>query len=254
MGFQQILDRWQADGRTTHASHSSLALATFRTTHPQVFANLDEDGNIEQGYREELLGQLLNAHPHDLGVVRSKMESFCRSHQGLGTENAAARHADLGHVEDRSKTERALASVARPTSGVTVKDSGALVIDKIVRLDLAGQRRLLKGFWLSKYQMWSFYRPRTRNDPFQGLSLRARSLRRRLGLGQIDPTTPLLLWVHQLRSDQVARTPTTFDSEINEFYRPGGKTQPLTGSGGLNEVVHPPVTGDQLTLRIQRAL
>jgi hypothetical protein len=74
-----------------------------------------------------------------------------------------------------------------------------------------------------------------------------------LGLGCADRDEELLLWEHRLEAHQHAHRPTAFDAEAYEYFRPGGKTQPLSGSGGLHEVVHPMITANQLAARIEAA-
>jgi hypothetical protein len=71
-------------------------------------------------------------------------------------------------------------------------------------------------------------------------------------MGCTDPQQELLLWTHRLLSHQQAHKPTAFDAEAYEYFRPGGKTQPLTGTDGLHEVVHGPIGGGQLVARIQK--
>ena len=41
------------------------------------------------------------------------------------------------------------------------------------------------------------------------------------------------MWTHRLDPGQPAHTPTAFDAETSESFRPGGMTQPLTGDDGL---------------------
>ena len=254
MSFQDIIDNWRKTGRTAHAEHVSVALKVFRLQHVQVFINLDTDKQITQSKRQELLEQLLTAAAY-YDVVVSRIVSFCQAHQCLGPPRGTAQRASLGHVEERRKTEKTLASAALPTSGLTRRRrSSALVIDKILRCTLPEQCDLLHGIPLSKYQIWSFYHPLSLDDPFRGIVQRHHELVRKLGLGHVDPSSELLLWAHRLQPEQVAHIPTTFDAELNEYFRPVGKTEPLSGSGGLPEVVHPPVNGDQLSHSMERVL
>ena len=106
---------------------------------------------------------------------------------------------------------------------------------------------------LSQWIMWSFYQPRRLDSPFLGVSKQQSELIRRLGLGRVDPDEELLHWEHRLEPHQTAHRPTAFDAEAYDFFRPGGKTLPLSGTGGLHEVVHPPVTGNQLESKIEVA-
>ncbi len=82
-------------------------------------------------------------------------------------------------------------------------------------------------------------------------------MHRRLGLGHIDLTREVLLVLgHRLPGGITPHTPTTFDAETSEYYRPGGSTKPLSGpdADGMPEVVHDPITGDQLALAVERAV
>jgi hypothetical protein len=101
--------------------------------------------------------------------------------------------------------------------------------------------------------MWSFYQPRALDEPFRGVSKDRSELIRRLGLGLTKPGKDLLLWAHRLEPHQTAHKPTAFDAEAYEYFRPGGKTRPLSGTDGLYEVVHPPVSSDQLVAQIEKA-
>ena len=131
--------------------------------------------------------------------------------------------------------------------------TAAPVVDGLLRRDLTGQQRLLQDIFVSKRLIWSFYQSRSPDDPFRGVAKSAPELVRRLGLGLTNPREELLLWGHRLRTEQTAHRPTAFDAADYEFFRPGGKTRPLSGGDGFPEVVHRPITGDQLTLRIENA-
>jgi len=63
----------------------------------------------------------------------------------------------------------------------------------------------------------------------------------------------LLLWQHKLEPHQTAHKPTALDAESFDYYRPGGKTRPLSGTDGLPEVVHQPVSSNQLAGMIEVA-
>ena len=131
--------------------------------------------------------------------------------------------------------------------------SVGLTVDELLAKDLAGQKSLLAGKYLAKWIMWGFYQPHRLGTPFHGVAKQPSELIRRLGLGHTDPHEELLLWEYRLEPDQTAHRPTAFDAEQNEFFRPGGKTLPLSGADGLNEVVHRPITGNQLEARIEVA-
>ena len=254
MPFQSILDRWRTAGRTSEANLAQTALVTFDSCHPQVFANLDSDDQISQSDREYLLEQVILVYVEDARVVVDKVIDCCHSRQCSGRPNATAQRATLGHVEERGKTEAPFESTAfSKTPNVRRTRSSILFLDKLLSADLAGQKSLLAGTWLSRRIMWSFYQPHRIDTPFHHVDKRQSELIRRLGLGQSKPDEELLLWEHRLEPHQTAHRPSTFDAEINEFFRPGGKTVPLSGTDGLHEVVHLQVTGNQLAARIEVA-
>jgi hypothetical protein len=72
-----------------------------------------------------------------------------------------------------------------------------------------------------------------------------------LGLGLTGPDEELLVWEHALQPPQTAHRPTALDAEAYEYFRPGGKTRPLSGTDGVHEVVHRPIRADQLVARIE---
>ena len=255
MGFREIIKEWRSNGHDSKADRAQIALDKLRSRSPQIYENLDTDRHISQAKRKELLEQLITANVNDERVVGNRFVSFSHAHQCRGPKWLATRSIHLGHVEERRKTEETLASVVMPTSGLTRRRrSPSVVIDMILRRSLHDQCVLLGETPLSQYEMWSFYQPQAANDPFCGVSKNAGELVRRLGLGHTDPAEELLLWAHQLDSGQSAYVPTAFDAGLYEYYRPGGKTKPLAGDGGLHEVVHSPVVGKQLTHRIEKAL
>ena len=202
-----------------------------------------------------MLKQLTRVDPTDRVAVKGKVESFCRAHEGKGPRQPTAQKSDLGHVHSRTTLDEYLTSAGNWNSPFRRRGfSSALAIDLILRLDLAGQRDYLNGIRLSRYQMWSFYQSRAISNPFQRVSKETDQLVRQLGLGHIVPPIELLLWTHRLRPDQPASVPTTLDAALSEFFRPGGKTHPLVGKDGLREVVHPPISGEQLTRPIEPAV
>jgi hypothetical protein len=252
MSFSQLIEQWRSAGKHADANHALAALRTFQAIHPQVFENLDNDAHLKATHRAELLDQFMRIDPADPKAVSGKVESFCRAHEGNGPRQKTAQRSDLGHVHSRSMLNEYLMSAGSWTSPFRRKGfSAGLAIDLILRLDLALQRECLTGIRLSRYQMWSFYQPRAASDPFRGISKETDQLVRRLGLGHAVGPVELVLWTHRLRPHQRASVPTTLDAALYQYFRPGGKTRPLTGVDGLPEVVHPPVSGDQLTRPIE---
>ena len=195
-----------------------------------------------------MLQLLLGVAVNVAQVVEDCVFNFCRAHQRLGKTNTTAQNAVLGHVEERGKTESTLRSVKLGKTPLTRKTgSTGLFVDRILREpDLAGQQSLLGNCDLSKWIMWSFYQSRKLDDPFCKLPKAKSELVRRLGLRLSKPGVELLLWQHRLEPHQTAHKPTVLDAESFDYYRPGGKTRPLSGAGGLPEVVHQPTSSNQL--------
>lgn len=236
------------------ADRAQTALGAFAARHSQVRDNLDDDRQVLQNDREALLEQIILVDVNNSELVEGKVLGYCRSHQCAGRMNGTAQNATLGHVEERRKTEKILEStVFAKTPLVRQNRTAVLFVEKLLAEDVTQQRSLLNGCLLSGWIMWGFYQPRRLDAPFHGVSKHRSELVRRLGLGRADPDEELLLWEHCLEPHQTAHRPTAFDAEAYDYFRPGGKTQPLTGSDGLNEVVHPPVTGSQLAARIEPA-
>jgi hypothetical protein len=255
MSFATILARWRRRGRNEHADRGERALHVFEAKHPQVFLNLDNDAQVSQKLREELLDLLLGRAVGVEDVVEDCVFTFCRAHQRHGKPNATAQRAVLGHVEERGTFVSTLQSVKYGKNPLTRKKRNTgLLLDRVLREpDLAGQQSLLANCDLSMWIMWSFYQSRKPGDPYYNLPKQKSQLVRRLGLRLSEPGKELLLWEHRLESRQIAHKPTALDAEAFDYYRPGGKTHPLSGSGGLPEVVHQPISSNQLVGMIEVA-
>lgn len=255
MSFDAILADWRSTGRIGDANHAGTALTTFRASYPQAHDNLDRDPSIGDGLREELLEQLRTAASDNEGVVANRVQTFCRAHQCAGPRQDSLSHTCFGHVVERQAFENSLASCATPTRGLRRGGRAAsALVDAVLRRDIRGQRSLLGTVFLKQWLMWSFYDALDPATPFRDVTKHAGELRRRLGLGQVDAGRTLLIWAHRLLAGQSAHLPTAFDAELNEFFRPGGKTEPLSGAGAMDEVVHVPVLGSQLEERIEPAV
>jgi|GEM_PF-3375161 hypothetical protein len=255
MPFATILTRWRGQGRGQDSDRAEQALRTFEAKNAQVLLNLDEDRYVSQRLREELLQLLLGVAVNVADVVEGCVFNFCRAHQRLGKVNTTGQNAVLGHVVERGKTESTLRSVKLGKTPLTRKTgTTGLFVDRILReRDLVGQQSLLGNCDLSKWIMWSFYQARKLDDPFYKLPREKSELVRRLGLRLSKPDVELLLWQHKLEPHQTAHKPTALDAESFDYYRPGGKTRPLSGTDGLPEVVHQPVSSNQLAGMIEVA-
>lgn len=131
MAFQTILVRWRKSGRVNDADRVEAALHAFRLRHEQAFVNLDTDAEISQGKRSELIEQLLLVDVYDDKLVDERVFAFCRVHQCQGRRSGY--RAALGHVEERSKTERTLESTAfGPSPLVRKRRSAVLFVDSLL--------------------------------------------------------------------------------------------------------------------------
>jgi hypothetical protein len=227
----------------------------FAKAHPDAHRNVDDDPNIPDALREELTEKLLTAPLGSRSGIQDAVEVFCWSRQRQGPPASLAQTSHLGHVRPRERLEELLASARSPKSGLSLRKHRPFpVVDQIVRSDLSVQKDLLRHLPLAPYQMWSIFQPSSPDNALKGVSTHRRELRRRLGLGHVTEDEELLWWTHRLHAHQEAHVPTAFDAGLNPFFRPGGKTHPLDhASDGLPEVVHPAVTGAQLTHRIEQA-
>lgn len=253
-GFNEVLDRWRNGDRSLDADLAETGLGQLHLKYPQVVENLAQDPQISLSKREELLGQLVLVDVNDASLVEDRLFRFCRSHQCQGRRNDTAEQANLGHVEKRGKFEATIASSMHAKSGVTRRRRAVgLFVDAILSRNADDQRALLCGCLLSRWLMWSFYQSRHLEQAFAEVSRNRADLIRRLGLGSANSNDEFVIWTHRLRPGQRAHTPTAFDAEAYEWFRPGGKTKALAGDDGLSEVVHGPVSSDQLIERIERA-
>ncbi len=253
MQFEDIIIAWRAAGRTADAIHADEVRTWLMSEHSQVYSNLNNDNAIDDAsagltvhLREELLNQLLTTKSPRLDPVpaKNKLTSFFQAHQELG--NSVDNHESLilGHVFPMSKLEKVWIRHARLGLASTMT---AIPASSLLTLSARAQKKCLRPLCFHDYNTFSFYRQRLRTKPFQGVSTKAISLRRRLGLGE-SPSGESLVWFsHQIGKDgNKVRNPTALDAGWYEFYRPGGRTRPLYGTGGLPEAVHPPVHGKHL--------
>lgn len=105
--------------------------------------------------------------------------------------------------------------------------------------------------------MWIFYDPDSGDDPFQNLEVRRNILVQRLGLSHYEDKGILLVaWAHRIPRGKgvCVRYPTVFDANLEEQWRPGGRTLPLgenNTKNGLSEAVHNPILGEHIVKPIR---
>lgn len=217
--------------------------------------NLRLDDTLTSDWKFRLAEAVASGSPIDATAVWDLAVGFCRSHQRLGPAIPDQPAFSFGHVMTRKRLADRLASVSDPTSPHTLTNRATdPAVDAIIGADLDRQRFELEDLMLSAYQMWSFYQAATPLEPYAGVDRRGPELRRRLGLGSCAPDAEFLHCSLHLGTMPRAHRPTTFDSDLNPYFRPGGQTRPLDGADdGLPEAVHEPVAGDRLAQPLRHA-
>jgi len=230
---------------------------------PEVFANMDSDPLIpdtagtKPATRLDLI-RSLSSGMSTLQVVGSTSD-FCHKHQQEGLNDPTAQGTELGCVRKLDYVaDRVVAnlSVSEAESKAALRRSMRKA-NPAVRL--ARQQNCLRApnettgiiepFSLSEHQLWAFY-----DQPGRSPSLTIGTKRvgavDRLGLGDFQGTSEeLVYWEHRLPPGKAAHQPTAWDADAkNLYWRPRGKTYPLSGDTalGLHEVVHDSVTADDL--------
>ena len=227
---------------------------------PQVFANMDSDALIPDNTgtrpatRLDLIRYLTPTSP----IVDSTSD-FCHSHQQEGPHDTTAQGTELGcvrklqYVADRVVAKR---SVSRAEAEAALRSSMTIANPAARLADQQGSLRspnpatgTQEPFSLSRYQLWAFY-DQVGQSPSVSIGAARAGAVDRLGLGEFRATTDeLLYWEHRLPPDKTAHQPTAWDADAeNVYWRPGGRTFPLSGNAalGVHEVVHDSVTTDDL--------
>lgn len=244
---ETIIGAWRSVAK---AQRVNSALQTLRDSNHHVLKNLEADPNIADATLEDLLRAWLYCEPYNADKLQERFLYFCSQNKYRGGKSPVAtdprlRNHRLGHVMRRQRLEYIIASLPAFTA---VDKHARRAVDGVLEWDLAVQRNRLKAVPLTPMrQMWSFFDPRARN-PFKNIGRKQDVLRDRLGMGHVGPGEPLMTFAHRLPGHLQPFVPTTFDAETCECFRPGGCTEPLTGShgAGMPEVVHEPVTGESL--------
>lgn len=253
MAFQDVLGRWGRAGRHAERSAAEVVLDLLTRADVQVCQNLDNDPDVKDEQREQLLDHLLQAQPTTPQAALDSLSRFCYlpENQLGGAPEPTAQSAALGHVKSRTAWQRYIESSHGSSArgfATRRRRSAAMAVDNLLRMSVDQQRTLLAGRNLSRYNMWSFYQSAHPDSPFTNVARTYDELKRRLGLGLMtDENAEAIHWAHRLEPAQTAHRTTALDAADYAFYRPGGRTQPLDGANdGLPEVVHAPVDGSQL--------
>jgi hypothetical protein len=199
----------------------------------------------------------MNGHRMNTYEIPDELVSFCRANLQQGPVQIAA--ATIGRVQGLNSLVRALVN---PRSILDLDSAEALVRDLVADVvdpttKLARQKSQLDGQTLSRFQMWS-YPAADSLSPFREIgSTRAEAVNV-LGLGyyaDTEPNAELVRWAHTLPVTIRAHRPTAWDAcadKGNVYWRPGGSTYKLhSDEYGLQEFVHNPVQGQDLTVPIE---
>lgn len=272
MGFSEAIERsgWdsarQQDARRLCTElRESLRCADY-TPDDQVYKNLDTGPLIPDTPRPRgpasrlaLLDELLNNRPASADGLRKAASGFCHKHKMEGPEDEQATAHALGRVW----SFRGLSNLLQSQTGELGSPKGADRLRKTIEsAPLEDQDEAFGDMWLGdeRRPMWSFYDPASADDPLANLAGGRAATVDRLGLGEYHyrwPDEELVQWGHRLPDGARATSPTGWDGGARRpYWRPGGRTHPLgtTGrfksDGGLPEVVHAPVKGSGLSVRI----
>jgi len=267
MGFGDAIERSDWDGarkadalRLCGAMRACLDRPDYAPDPNCIYKNLDSDRLVPDAplparpaSRQELLRTLLDAGPPEGEELKTEVGKFCHSHKMQGPEDPAARQRVLGRAWGFDRLWQVYAKTRR----LDPNNPGPLN-DAIRLLSLEKQREHLSEVPLAEHVMWSFYDPRDQANPFASFAGGRAELVDRLGLGEYSSRSHTVIkWGHCLPESVTPTTPTAWDGGVNRpYWLAGGRTLPLSAAAardttnGLPEVVHCPVTGSQLAIRI----
>jgi hypothetical protein len=237
----------------------------YRRNPHQVYDNMDSDPLIgmlpeagKPASRVELLQHVQN-HRANPPVIPDEVVLFCLAKLQQGPLVPPANAATLGRVQGMRSLVNA---VADPSSALGLRNAEALVRDVVggaadSATKLAKQRSELAGKALSRYQMWCYPAEDSRS-PFREIGTTRAEAVNILGLGfyaYTEPAAEIVRWAHALPVSIQAHRPTAWDAGAdkgNVHWRPGGSTYRLDRDEfGLSEVVHDPVTVENLVAPIE---
>jgi len=275
VGFEDAIRRsgWDA-ARQREADQvlgelrKGLECADYPPNAHQVYENQDSDPLIPDtappsrpASRVDLLGELLKGKADPDADLKVVADEFCRRHKMEGPGNPQSAGRLLGRVWAFDGLNKLYQKAGRAGS----RRRPGVREHIINRASLRDQQDVLGDLRLAAPHvdaMWSFYDPSVPDDPLRGLPSGRAATVDILGLGKYHSSKERLVqWGHRLPRGQKAKKPTAWDAGAsNPFWRPGGRTRPLSADGGgtgafaaadgLPEVVHAPVTGRDLAVRI----
>lgn len=225
----------------------------------QAFDNLNSDPLIpdtaepsKPGSRLELL-QFLSPHRTDLAQMRTAIRTFGYARQGQGPFFVDAAVSTFGRV---CRFDAIANAIAASDSSLSLEDARALLQDAIndtsSATKLARQRADLAGRRLSSFQMWAFPIADAA-APFAEIGNSRHDAVNILGLGHFGASgDELVRFAHELSASVHPHIPTAWDADCSVYWRIGGRTFLLDRAEyGLREVVHAPITGDNLVTAIE---
>lgn len=224
----------------------------------QIYDNMDSDPHIgalpeaeKPASRIELLKRVA-AHRADQARMRDEAVIFCGEHPQEGPSFPDAATTTFGRVNSFPSLVNAVAdqdsSLSRSRAEALLRD---VIHDAAPATRLERQRLALSGKTLSLYQMWC-YPAGDPQKPFTEIGTIRSEAVNVLGLGCFADDAELLRWAHTLPGGITAHLPTAWDAGDYACWRPGGRTYRLDSDDyGVPEVVHRPITGDNLTAPIE---
>jgi len=269
VGFAEAIEQsgWEAlrqqeARRLCPELRTSLRRADYKPEPDQVYEDLDSDPLVPDtpaprrpASRLALLDELLKVG----GDLKAAANTFCHKHKMKGPEDKRAPAHTLGRVWSFRELSDLLQS---QVGGVGSAKSADLLRKTIELASLEDQEEAFADLWFGdeRKPMWSFYDPDSPHNPLGNLTGGRAATVDRLGLGEYHykgPDEELVQWGHRLPDGGKAMRPTAWDGGAKRpYWRPGGRTHPLgtTGrfksDGGLPEVVHAPVKGGDLAVRV----
>lgn len=178
----------------------------------------------------------------------------CRGHHFCGADLPVPARP---HVLGRAIPLKSYANLVAEFSGLT-PDTEERLLRQYADAAVPGHRfRTLRGAAIGMYVIWAtFDRTDHNSSPFATLTHTTPAIRTALGLGTTLPTDTLVLIAYQCTPDLRLHRPTIAEAGSYSWYRPyadqshpHGYTCSLdTGSTCLPEVVHRPITGQNIRL------
>ncbi|MCG7985142.1 MAG: hypothetical protein JAY90_20635 [Candidatus Thiodiazotropha lotti] len=219
-----------------------------RQEYPNVLENIVTDTNLTNEQKEDFFIHIDELHED--GDIESHIKEFCRPLKLCGPVFHTDDAEILGRVHSLNALGKIIAEHQSMSISAAVDLIDSLVIDQELSEQLISQYGDLP---ISRGIVWGFQHGEPNVDPFEGLNLPDLLCR----LGVPEEEVQYLRFSYKLPDDIVAHIPTAFDASTNQYWRPGGYTQPLEEcaeiyAAGLVEVVHHPNVIKDLVTEIQK--